>query len=166
MTKICILFVFALFGFQAKSQTREETIKWIVEKINKYGQNISVSSADGRSTTFISTGDKDSIRVQYTFKIDGLDRTIGEFTNINFGDITNASLKDDNHFSYIKMSSSKELTFRWFDPGKDDDGVIDTQSHYNAIELYLNWDSEPDLLNRMQIAFTKLISFNAPKETF
>jgi hypothetical protein len=147
MNKIWILYFFASLSFQAKAQTK-------------------VPSADGRSINCISTSDKDKMRVQYTFKIDGVDRTMGEFTNINFDDIKNAFLKSENHSSYIKVSSSKELTFRYVDPGKDDDGVIDTQSHYNVIELYLNWDSEHDLLNRMQIAFTKLISFNPPKETF
>jgi hypothetical protein len=159
-----ILFLL-LISLNLRAQTKEETIKWIEEKINKYGRNINTSQGN----TETSTSEGTVIKHTRLSKIDGVDRTMGNSVFIILNAITNATpMSDKNGIPCIKLSSSLELICRYYDPGKDDDGKIanDPAEHFYFDYLYLNWDAEPDLLNRMTKAFTTLISFSRPKETF
>jgi len=158
--------LFVLSSYYLKAQTKDETLKWIAEKINKYGQNVNAWQTDNESFTC----DRIKIKHVSSHGLKGVNRPpmiICQY--INMGDITNAvSTTDAAGVPYTKISLSKELVLRHIDPGRDDDGqIVDLDGkHYYFDALYLNWDGERDLLNRMAKAFTMLISFSSPKETF
>ena len=152
-----------------KAQTKEETIKWIVEKINKYGQNLTVyvpRNKDDATIICTSTSDGKTIEWKMNLTTPGINNDLGIHTNIQIDDIVNATIANDGEasgFSFIKCISSKKLQY------PSNDGSVANENRglkQNEFELYLNWDAEPDLLNRMLKAFTALISFNAPKEAF
>jgi hypothetical protein len=155
------ILVLMLNSYSLKAQTKEETIKWIVEKINKYGEtktDISEKNDEATKTSFTSDGGK--IKIKY------IDYTTSAFSfeeNIDFNEITNA---EKISAKTIVLTSSRDLIATQIGPGEQNGHIVICKGGCNMFRLYLNWDAEPNLVNRMEKAFTTLISFSSPKEIF
>lgn len=160
-----LLVISATAGLHA--QTKEETLLWISGKINTYNYKdndffhcTAPEFPDGiflwnYKNTCDTTG---KISVIRTYS-DGNFSSPTTFT-ADFRDLINVEIKQDDNCkkSFIYLVFKPNTVWR-----RDKEGNVGKD---NSIELYLVWNFEDDLQNRMMKAFRHLIDLQKPKETF
>jgi hypothetical protein len=164
--KNLLLPIFILvFSRSLKAQTKEETLRWIS---NKIGWHTTVVIGK-----FSNSSDRYREEIRYTCYYDTINfsekdyfpkdydpRITYETIKADLRNLTNAEICND----CTEVSSAPIiLHFR---------SVLYTSSVNSntpipkTIVLYLDWQSEPDLKNRMLKAFQALINYNRPKEAY
>jgi len=156
-----LAFIFAAGSLHA--QSKAETLKWISDKINAYNNNETfycpIENANN-FWTYKSTCDAAGlISENDTWN----DETTSSLTvsTADLVDLINVTIEQDDRcekkYTYIQLVF-KPNTVWW--KNKDKTGKS------NLMGLYLKWNSEDDLLNRIVKAFRHLIDLQKPKEIF
>ena len=168
MKKILLLLVFIFVARDLYAQTRQETLKWISDKINAYNYKdddfFDCPSPELPNSTFLwnhkyTCDTAGEIFSTQTYS-DGNISSVTTFT-VDLRDLTNVEIQQDE-------KCNKSVIYLVFKPNavswrsKSDNKI----GKANSIGLYLVWDFEDDLQNRMIKAFKHLIALQIPKETF
>jgi hypothetical protein len=167
MKRVVLLSAFLLVGsITSFAQSKAETIQWIKDKINQYGSQdlyMHIPEAISSHQLFVEVRkahDSDSIIVSASYCIQWLKDDPSQcyqrkLSQIHLDNVTN-----------VKLNASS-------DNGKSAWLSIYGTNLFNAYNgcfcLSINWDSEPDLLNRMYKAFQKLATCNnqnKPRDIF
>jgi len=169
MKKLQFLLVFTFLAAGLNAQTRSETLRWLSDKINLYNYNEAIECSSGNyishhiHKTTCDTAIGGGIGAIYftgTYSDGTNSRTITMVAFLN--DITNVTIEQNNNctplYKYINLVFKPKTLF-W----RDQNGGI---GRAESLSLYLKWDSEEDLLNRMVKAFRHLIDLQKPKEIF
>ena len=162
------------FAINAKAQTKEETIKWISEKISSCAlrswNNIDCTFTNSYEHYFMSTNaiinlDMVKIILKARYPKDYNPVWKQEMYEANINNLINAEVCNECSFCstrpirlYFKPKSVS-LT-------NDDSNGKSSYNLDNQVDLYLDWAAEPNLRNRMLTALTHLIELNENKQTF
>ena len=148
-----------LLNFSTKAQTKEETIKWITDKIiqcqlknnvicrDNDGSNFRIGVENGHETVVLY------VNLVYQFSTNNQQIE----SEASWDDITNANICSDcSNCNVIPINVYlKSGTLRGTRAGSS-----------NHIALWMDWNAEPDLQNRMLKAFNHLAELNGGKQTF
>ncbi|ANI87927.1 hypothetical protein A9P82_00495 [Arachidicoccus ginsenosidimutans] len=145
MKNLFLIFAFAASTFAVKAQetkpTKEETITWIKEKLEKY-----IPVADGLKNFQILKIDETEVIYKYT------DTYCDEKVNFPISDIKSVEIGNDGS-NYI-FFNSKSVHRAYCSNGN---------SYYSYVKIYAG---EADICTRLEKAFKHLASFAQKKETF
>ncbi len=165
MKKSHFLWVFIFTAISVNAQTRSETLQWISSKINMYNNNethncpIENAISNWAYKTTCDTSGK--VFETSTWS----DETASSTTILTADliDLTNVTIEQDNKcaspYTFIRLVYKPNTV--WWQNKKD--GQV---GKGNSIGIYLKWDAEEDLQNRMIKAFKHLIDLQRPKEIF
>jgi len=142
----------------AQSPTKQETIDWIKEKIGKYPGIWHMKFNDGHIDSAYSRIIDNNVTTTFTQDWHGKRLTfIYEFnlTDIVFNDVN----------SYGDISSGN-IAFKM--PAQKVKYITNTFNYEQGgvVSLYLYWEGEYDLYNRMKTALKALSGFNKPNEKY
>jgi hypothetical protein len=153
MKRLLLLSTFLLISsFKVFAQTKEETIKWITEKIATYGTDPHNANCYPNNTT----GER-GFQHQRTKIVDGA--IIIEQCSDGY-DWSTANPQ------VIKLNEISNITIDECERCGGDYKMIELHSAHNFFWINLDWNKEPDLLHRMVTAFQHLASLNFTKQTF
>jgi hypothetical protein len=169
-----ILLILTVFVENTKAQTKDETIKWINEKINhtaiRSWINIDCKFTNGdehyvinATTLALDEIITITIKSRYTKDFSPQWKETEYYFNIN--NLTNVEM-----CSECNSCTSRPMIL-YFHSGSvkanySDANGKSTLSLDKEVYLYMNWQAEPDLQNRMIKAFLHLIELNGNKEAF
>ena len=160
---ICtVLLLLTIISFAQTTPSKEATIKWISEKINKYG--LSQSNAPC-GWLFNYSSDLSVIKKECDCKTENLSDEDLYSSYISFSSIYSFSewksgCAGEAKFFRIKTYGNKVSS----NYGKD--ATIKQESIF---DLFLDWTAEPDLKTRFKNALDNLVKYNMetiPKETY
>lgn len=176
-------------SLKLSAQTKDETIKWITEKINTYGkQSRAVEQGSGPGDIMITADPKmfevklgtsatvegnHIIVIQHFYSKDGTESEAYSFS-VSFDDISGASNATETPSTYrghinLLTTARKVKFIKYTNYTTGTSTAAPTSNTYardkTVIPLTLDWTTERDLYNRLCAAFAKLISYNT-RETF
>jgi hypothetical protein len=179
-----LLFTITLVGLlneSLKAQTKEETIQWLTDKLVSYGnvKHRIISQEDfllwrsdyERYANQICRSSKiqnDSLQVHFDLYLLVGDNDVrhdnhGNF-NLNWNDVVNFEITTGpNTFLILYTKDKIDKIFEVDYPNGNSPTVYGKVSF---ISIIINWNSEPNLKERITTALTKLIQFNKPKEAY
>lgn len=135
-------------AFCQQKTTKAGTMKWISDKINRYGLRVDVSSSNDQALEYLRVeGDKNHPvlveRVEYS--------TDYEEDYVHFDEVSGV---DSVYDATNVIPNGLKITAHTADES--------TQSnmHFGTAILRLNWNAEPGLYSRMLKAFKALAEFN------
>lgn|GEM_PF-6856121 len=128
--------------------TKEETIKWISDKINRYGLRVDESDNKDNAYAYLRvTGDKRHPvlvdRIEYSRDYEE------DYVHLDEVDIVDTVYDATNHIPYGLNVHARTAEISTI-----------PNMHFGSVILRLNWKAEPDLYNRMYKAFKALATFN------
>ncbi len=173
-----VLLLFTIISFAQDQPTKEQTLKWIMGKIGKYGFAVDVPLVDNGKTWYYSyeyfSHPVRNFHCQSP-KNGGVD------TLVIFGYmsacIPGCGIKDIKAVKDYELGKifTSEITNIKFDEKRPEirlysqrkiDGLHDETRTSYEFPLILNWDMEPNLKERMIKALQALIKFNSSKEPY
>jgi len=168
--KKSLIFLFLFFSFIiTNAQTKEETLAWIKQKIEKYGQMITVQSinkSDNPSTVTTNMLANNTI-IQRMECLPITDtKTVCTLLQIKIDDIISVKKYQNNIEESFEVRTNG-LKVLESDVSKGVPG--ERMDNVDWFVFNINWNSEADLYERFYNALLKLISYNKknlPKEAF
>lgn len=152
-----MLLLLTLITFAQTTPTKEETIKWICEKINAYGS--SIRAANLPDDYIVTTTAKGGLIKKQTEH-----KRISQYTYyLNINDIISYKRK-----TFVTDAICLELV-TYGNKAQSLCEKDNTIESINSICLTLSWGSEPNLLIRFETALDTLTEYNKKsitKETF
>jgi hypothetical protein len=164
MKRIVILgFLIVALSPKLKAQTKEETIKWMVQKMEQYG----TITWYGGQTTYDQYIDDDGNKIIISQK--------QTFNNGSGDESYNTTYTINLNMLYSSLGYFNSQPYNWIFLNFTNNSVIfdmgdgSPKQRLTQVALRLNWDGEDSLRERFKKAIDNLIRFNkesSPKEIY